>query len=278
MRNLILIILVLTIAIYSVKADQTRQAVEFYSPQKGVYIVDIDTNECKNCISPYVSDSLETVESVAIKTGAIAAINAGFFDPLNTKTTSYIIKDGELAADPTLNPDLMNNPTLQDYLPQILNRSEFRIMDCFISLDIAQHNSMPPSQCNILHSIQAGPQLVPTLLLEQESFVVKNDNKIIREAVSALHKRPRSAIGITLENHVLLVAVSKENPMTLKELAEFMQDDLKVKQALALDGGGSTSLYVDLPGQDKFVLNSEEDGSARRVKSVFLVNPRTEYP
>ena len=131
--NLIILILVLAVGIYSVEADQTRQAVEFYSPQKGIYIVDIDTNECKNCISPYVSESLETVESVALKTGAVAAINAGFFDLLNTKTTSYVIKDGEIAADPTLNPNLMNNPSLQDYLPQILNRSEFRIMDCTAS-------------------------------------------------------------------------------------------------------------------------------------------------
>ena len=231
--------------------------------------------KCPDCIVPYVSDSLETVQFVAEKTDAIAAINAGFFDPTNSKTTSYIIKDKQLVADPALNSHLMDNPDLQEYLPTILNRSEFRIQDCMLNcgryireFDITEHNE-GTGKCEITHSIQAGPQLVPDLMLEKEGFVVRKNGKVIRQSAGALGKYARSAIGIK-DNHVLLVAVSNEAAMTLKQLAELMKN-LEVDKALALDGGSSTSLYVNLPGQEKFVLISAKDNAARRVKSIILI-------
>ncbi|MCK7484555.1 MAG: hypothetical protein MZU97_02665 [Bacillus subtilis] len=155
-----------------------NKPVSFYSPEKGVYIVTIDTKNCPECVQPYVSDNLETVENIAKKTRAIAAINAGFFDPSNAKTTSYVIKDSTLIADPALNDRLMLNEKLKELLPSILNRSEFRILRCKdtnnfkIDFSITPHDSISEN-CGIIHSIQAGPMLLPELRLEQESFVNK---------------------------------------------------------------------------------------------------------
>jgi exopolysaccharide biosynthesis protein len=272
----LLIIITGGLIISGSKIDNAEKKIDFYSPSKGIYIVDVNTKACKDCIKPYVSNSLETVQRVAEKTDSIAAINAGFFDPNNTKTTSYIVKNAKIEADPTLNPDLMDNPGLKAYLPDILNRSEFRIQDCMLNrgdacktYQIAKHNDPPQMKCGIVDSIQAGPALVPNFKLYDEAFVVKKDNKIIKESAGALGKYARSAIGIK-RDHVLLVSISNETPMTLPELADYMKS-LNVDQAMAFDGGSSTSLYVNMPDKPKFILTSAKDNSARKVKSVVLI-------
>ena len=255
---------------------QNSENINFYSPEKGIYVVDIDTTKCSDCIiQPYVSDSLETVETIAKKTNAKVAINAGFFDPYNAKTTSYIVSNRKLTADPSLNEHFINNPHHREYLPAFLNRSEFRYSFCeaafaprYTRFDISPRNETD-SKCEIINSIQAGPELVPELRLEQEAFVVKKNGKIIKESAGALHKFARSAIGIK-GDHILLIAVSKEAPMTLSELAIFMKS-LGVEQAMAFDGGSSTSLYVNLPDKKPFVLTSAKDNAARRIKSALLV-------
>ncbi|MDD3012944.1 MAG: phosphodiester glycosidase family protein [Candidatus Gastranaerophilales bacterium] len=273
---LLLLILIGTFGIGSAQTFNNEKKIDFYSPSKGIYIVDINTKTCKDCIKPYISDSLETVEMVAEKTKSTVAINAGFFDPINAKTTSYVIKDGKLGADPTLNSDLMNNPNNQVYIPGILNRSEFRIEDCTLNTgstariyEIARYNDLPQMKCDIVHSIQAGPALVPEFKLYDEVFVAEKDGKIVKESAGALGKYARSAIGIRGE-HILLVAASNESPMTLQELADYMKS-LNVNQAMAFDGGSSTSLYANLPDRPKFILTSAKDNSARRVKSILLV-------
>lgn len=271
------ILLFIIIVVSGSKFVVDTEDIKFYSPSNGIYVVDIDTEKCPDCVIPYVSESLETVTSVAEKAGAVAAINAGFFDPTNAKTTSYVIRDGEVTADPTLNENLMQNESLKDYLPLILNRSEFRVLDCRLNSDrfirtyeINRHN-YSAGKCEITHSIQAGPQLLPELQLEEEFFIVKKEGKVVRQSAGALEKHARSAIGIK-DKHILLVAVSNEAPMTLPELAEFMKN-LGVKEALAFDGGSSTSMYVNLPGKNKFILTSAKDNAARRVKSVLLIKP-----
>jgi hypothetical protein len=158
------------------------------------------------------------------------------------------------------------------FFKDILNRSEFRVMSCEnneIRYDIAKHNDELPAGCSIKHSVQAGPQLLPELRTEEEAFVVKDGDKIIRESASVLKKRARSAIGIK-NGYVYLVAVSNENEMTLKELADFMKT-LNPDKAMAFDGGGSTSLYTNVFGTKNFTVNCNEDNFARKVKSVLYV-------
>jgi exopolysaccharide biosynthesis protein len=58
--------------------------------------------------------------------------------------------------------------------------------------------------------------------------------------------------------------------MTLEELAGYMKS-LKVDQAMAFDGGSSTSLYVNIADKPKFVLTSAKDNAARKVKSIILI-------
>jgi hypothetical protein len=58
---------------------------------------------------------------------------------------------------------------------------------------------------------------------------------------SAIWSRaPRTGIGLTKDNHLVMMAT--KNKVTLSEFGRAMQK-LKVKDAVSLDGGGSTMLY-----------------------------------
>ncbi len=84
-------------------------------PQATVHVVSVPA---WRDISIAVADELKTVEDFALETeGAIAIINAGFFDPNNGKTTSYLISEGQNAGDPTENERLTGNPKLQPSTP-----------------------------------------------------------------------------------------------------------------------------------------------------------------
>ena len=135
---------------------------------EGVYIVEVNT--AKSSLVPYVSEKLETNENVYKKTGAKLVINAGFFDPKNQKTVSYITINGNLKESPENNENLMNNKVLEPYMDKILNRSEFRILENTkgkLLYDIALHNDVIPTGYKLKHAIQAGPMLFPDLRLEE---------------------------------------------------------------------------------------------------------------
>jgi len=280
---LIGILLTIGIAVYSqicVKPD-----IEFQVYKDGIYVVSIDADYFAENSDIYVSKSLETVEKAAKENNAKVAINAGFFDPNNGKTTSYILKNNQIVENPENNERLTQSEELKPYFDKILNRSEFRVLKCPVDeifqnekitsyktiFEIKNHyEPLPPSDyCNLVYSIQAGPELVPNFDLEKEFFILKKDNKVVRESASALHKFARSAIGIK-KDRILFVAASNKNPMTLEELAGFMKE-IGAEKAMAFDGGSSTSLYVDISEKKEFLLTSAKDNAARRVKSILIV-------
>ena len=218
---------------------------------KGIYVVKVDSNYFAQNSSIYLSKDLKTVEQAARKSRAKVAINAGFFDPNNAKTISYILKNNKIIADPRGNERLINNDELKPHLEKIFNRSEFRVYsNCF---EIKPHNA-PILRNNLKYSVQAGPELVPDYNVEKEYFGKLAGSKVARSAIAIKG------------NEILLIAARN---LTLNELTEFLKT-LKVEQGMAFDGGSSTSLYVDLPGK-KLNLNSTKDNTARRVKSVLIL-------
>ena len=276
------LLLSLGLSVYSQICN--KKEIEFNIYNNGIYVVSIDSGYFAKNSDIYISNSLETVEKAAKENNAKVAINAGFFDPNNGKTTSYILKNNEIVENPEKNERLAQSEELKPYFNKILNRSEFRVLNCPIDkilqngeiagsetiFEIKNHKDpLPPENCcSLSYSIQAGPELVPDFNLEKEFFMLKKDGKIVRESASSLHKFARSAIGIK-KDRILIVAVSNQNAMTLQELSDFMKD-LGVEKAMAFDGGSSTSLYVKLP-EKKFMLNSSKDNTARKVKSILIV-------
>lgn len=202
-----------------------------------------------------VADALATVDQTldhlcGAKSCAIAAINAGFFDPHNSLTTSAVVIHGELVADPRYNDRLMGNPDLAASLDKILNRSEFRRYDCHgaPAYAITLHRQPVSPGCSLVDAVGAGPQLLPQNTGEEEGFV---DTHLTppRDALGSRLANARSAVGIRADGGILLVMVAQvpgsgSSGMTLPELADLMIQRGAV-QALNLDGGSSSTLFYD---------------------------------
>jgi hypothetical protein len=224
------------------------------------------------------SDDLATLPQQAKSAGAIAAINAGFFDPQNGLTTSFVVVDGAIVADPRQNPRLMENPDLQEVLPAILNRSEWRIYDCDdgTRYDITAHAAPVPPACTLTSAVGAGPQLLPTLTGYEEGFLADNDaGETVRDALGSRWPNARSAVGLKADGTVVL-AIATQLPetdrptgFTLPQMADFLAS-IGVQKALNLDGGSSTGLYFD--GHAYFgKLDTEGAPIERPIKSVLVV-------
>lgn len=203
----------------------------------------------------------------------VAAINAGFFDPNNGLTTSYVVVAEALAADPNGNERLIDNPDLASYRDQILNRSEFRRYDCGGSprYDITFHQAPTPTGCALVDAVGAGPQLLPQDTSVEEGFV---DRTVARDALGSQSANARSAVGLKADGSVVLMMIAQvpgvsPSGMTLAEVAAFL-GDRGVVQALNLDGGSSSTLVYQ--GTTYYGrLNGSGEWVQRPVKSILWI-------
>lgn len=244
-----------------------------------VHVITIPSNS-NYFITPEISrsGSLTTLENFAKQHNAVAAINGGYFDPNNTKTTSYIIQNRKLVADPRTNERLIDNQNLKPYLGKILNRGEFRTYICGnkTSYDITFHHSSIPPNCTLESAVGAGPQILPRDTSVAEGFVAYDRNdKVIRNAIGTTSPNARSAIAITGNGDIILAMVAQSPGklgMSLSDLASFLAD-LGAVKAINLDGGSSSSLYYQ---GETFYGKIDKGGNPiiRPLKSVLLVNFR----
>jgi hypothetical protein len=127
---------------------------------------------------------------------------------------------------------------------------------------------------SVLHMISGGPRLVK----EGVVYVSKQEERFKSDI--ARGRAARTAVGITKEGKLLLVTVDglprlKENRndrssigTTLEDLAE-MLIGLGAVEAMNLDGGGSTTMWID--GR---VVNRPVNGYEQSVSNAIVVRPR----
>ena len=254
-------------------ADCNKSKIEIKN-NNGIYIIKIPKERNSN-IYPYITKSLIYNKTVYERTNAELVINAGYFDPNNKGTTSYVIIDGKIVLDPKQNPNLMNNNALLPHLGTILNRSEFRVLNCdgTIKYDIAPHEAKAPYKCKIKHSIQAGPMIYPHLKMSREYFVAKDkEGNITRDSIHALKKCARTVIGVK-NNDIYIIIADIYHKMTLPEMYKFCKK-LNLDKAMNFDGGGSTSLNykgTDNPEYKNFEIVSDKNITARKLKSFLVI-------
>lgn len=226
-------------------------------------------------VSIALSPGLRSIEQLAKSEKAIAAINGGFFDPTNQKTTSYGTKQRQLVLDPNQNERLIENPQLQPYLPQILDRSEFRQYDCGTTTQyaIARRSEQVPAGCTLAEAMGGGPQLLPKFTAQEEGFI---DQQTGRDAIGVAQRNARSAIGLKPDGSVVLVMAAQkpdapeDSGMSMQALTGFMQR-LGIDRALNLDGGSSAALIY----QDQmFYGKVEKNGQPvlRAIKSAIVIH------
>lgn len=263
----ILLVLILLLSFGAVKAEINVQY------NDGIYHAVLSGDKVKKRMQFVSSSNLITNKEAHNNGDSLFTINAGFFDPNNEKTISYIINDYQTVEDPLFNQDLMLNPLLRKNLKKILNRVEFRVLDCDDKLkyEIASHDSKVDFMCSIRTSAQGGPQLLPNLRLEEEFFIVKDkDGNIIRESASVLHKTPRTLIGLKSlpkgEQEVHVFIVTNENPMNIYEARDLCAK-YGLDSAMAFDGGSSTSLdYKKI-----HVVSTQDSGDTGRALKSFMI-------
>ena len=127
---------------------------------------------------------------------------------------------------------------------------------------------------SIRHMISGGPRLVKNGI----AYISKNEEKFKSDVASG--RAARTAVGITKDDELLLVTVdglprdkSARNDgsslgLTLEDLAELMIN-LGAVEAMNLDGGGSTTMWID--GK---VVNRPVNGNDQKVSNALVVTPR----
>lgn len=237
----------------------------------GIYHINLDGRRLCNKIKFVSSEKLITNKEAHLSSDAVLTINAGFFDPNNQKTISYIVTDRDIVADPLLNENLLMNPILRQNIEKIINRPEFRVVECNnkYHYEIVPHKTPVDFACSIVTSAQGGPMILPELKLEEEFFIVKNaEGKITRESASVLEKVARTVIGLKGDEiHILII--TNKNPKTIYEVRELCQQ-LGFDRAMAFDGGSSTSLNY----KKSIDLVSTSSASGRMLKSFMLIGSK----
>ena len=232
-------------------------------------------------MTPALSQKVNSLKNFAQKYQALAAINGGFFDPENQKSTSYVVQQGQLVADPRENERLIQNLKLAPYISKILNRTEWRRYRCgaTIRYDITFRREPTPKGCHLVDAMGGGPRLLPETTLLAEGFLDFDNNGLSRrDPLNSHQPNARSAVGITREGSILLVMVAqkpltpKTSGMSLTTLADFMKT-LGVEKAMNLDGGSSSSFYYK--GKTIYgKVNDQGNALKRPVLSVLLVKDR----
>lgn len=121
-----------------------------------------------------------------------------------------------------------------------------------------------PEWDNVNHIISGGPYLVK----DSQVFVDTAEQKL--GAIGG--RNPRTAIGYTADNNFIIVTVDGREKasvgMTLYELAKFMKS-IGCYNAMNLDGGGSTVLYVN----GKVVNHPQVQGGIALSNALTLNQP-----
>ena len=168
-----------------------------------------------------------TVSKQASAVGAIAAVNAGFFNIKEGGSFAYIktggmIVDSDTAKKWTRNFNV-NGAVLIDKKGHL-------------SIDHVKMNNWYDSHKEYQDVLVTGP-----LLIERRNEMQLPPTPLV------MNKHPRTAIGKRGNHKIVLVTLDgrtdQAKGMTIVELTDFMQS-LNCKDAINLDGGGSTTMWI----------------------------------
>lgn len=162
--------------------------------------------------------TLKTTETFALEEGALVAINGGFFDMKNGGAVDLIKIRGEVITTTRQKTDRAN--------------AYFSVSQGNIKISA----ELPEGE----NAMLSGPMLLSSGREEALSKNAFNDNR-----------HPRTAVGIKKGKKVVFLVVDGRNSqaqgMSLPELQKLMRW-LGVTEAMNLDGGGSSTLYIASKG------------------------------
>lgn len=202
-----------------------------FDSQQEVNIIELDlSNKNLQVDIAGLSKGLIKTSELAKQEHALAAINGSFFDMRNGGSVTYIRRDGV-----TINKSTMNKGKISERANAAIVIDNAKNL---VSIVAADENSL-----NWEEVLSAPDVMVCGPLLIMDDSLVK-----LQENAFNKNRHPRSAVALTADNKLLLITVDGRNKhaegMNLDELAFFLKV-MGSKSALNLDGGGSTTLYID---------------------------------
>ena len=251
-------------------------------PLKIKYI-DVDLNIADLELTPVLSDTPTDVRSWATNLGAIATMNGGYFGG-STSFSAVVNETVEAKNVSILNRDGLSYPVTRGFFG--FNEDGTMSVDWIYHFgntkaDIYSYASPAPNAigfpaptpnqsdgtqlANLTKGLGAGPVLI------KDGTVVDTYTEEVfwGSGVSNTGLDPRSAMGYTSDNHVILmVADGRQEGISagasLPQMATILSD-LGCEEALNFDGGGSTQLatpseFINIPSE-----------SFRAVPSVWAV-------
>ena len=234
---------------------------KLFGKAQSVSVLDIDLSKTDISLKiAYLEKGRMETSQLAHKTpNAIAAVNGTFFNMRKGGSVCFLKS----------NRKIINLTQTQDSV-WFVNAEGGIVMDTLGQIDIiAQHQLMDSSWINTQAYVEvmtAGPLLIL-------------DNQPVGLASDYLTPHPRTAVGLSKDNHMLLITIDGRNKeaggVTIPELTQLMQA-LNCNDALNLDGGGSTTMWIqgfDYQGNCKFPSDNGkfDHQGERKVANALII-------
>lgn len=197
---------------------------DLFDSKQSVNVITIDLSEAKlKADIAYLDTARQTTSSLAKANDALLAINGSFFDTKKGGSVVFFQED-HILIDTTRLP----NAYRSNGAVAIDNQGQIKILQ----------RPAPTWKTSQTYKdiLSSGP-----LLLYKDHVLQQDSSKFNR------NRHPRACIGITYDHRLILLTVDGRSAqaagMSIPELTQLM-DTLGCQQALNLDGGGSTTLWM----------------------------------
>ena len=189
-----------------------------------ILIINIHKRELSLSYNPKEN---KLVSNQATANGAIAAVNAGFFNIKNGGSATYI-KTGGLINDTDTAKKWTKNSNMTGAV--LIDKNGH------VTIEPAKSNSWYDSHTDYQDVLITGP-----LLIYEKGKIPLPSTPL------AINKHPRTSIGKIGNHKIVLITLdgrtNQAKGVTLTELTDIMIS-LRCKNAVNLDGGGSTTMYI----------------------------------
>lgn len=257
------------------------------NPALKAWYLDANLNNPDIDVRPYIKNSPTGVAPFVHQVGAIAGVNGGFFNTSTGESYSSVVYPGEVKAQniAVLTRDSQQYPvtraffgvdTARDVSIDWIYHFGSEVTDVYRFPQPAQNAEGSPaplpqmSDGEMYTALLAGIGGGPVLIKGGALNITFTEEVFWGSGVGYDVRNPRTATGITADNHVILLVVDGRQDAsvgaTIPELANIMLD-LNCVQAMNLDGGGSSQMAID-----NQLINTPEGGTYMRpVPTIWTI-------
>ena len=235
-----------------------------FNSNQFVSVLEIKQNKKLEFDIGYNPKKLITTSDFGIHANAMAALNGTFFDIANGGSVDYIKSDGKVINENRLGKN--GNRAGHQRSALVINKGK---------ITIAKWDGTPNWEKSLV-----GEDIMvsgPLLILDQIHEKLDPDNAFNKT------RHPRTAVAIAKNKRILFITVDGRNinsaGMSLFELTKMM-GWLNADDAINLDGGGSTTLWIN-NYQENGIVNFPTDNKKwdhegqRKVANVVLLKKNT---